>query len=152
MQPMSSTSRFLFYIFGFLAEAEYIAANSTVSFRLPQWQEDNQAAIADFIQQFGSCMIDPDYPESGTIGERLARIHAISQDLHDLYTTGDDHHRPAFQILAEWQENNSRHVRIQDDFGGSYTYRFAQDGRVSRSYKQDWELVADVAPMAAARA
>lgn len=152
MQPLSSTSRFPFYIFGFLAEAEYLPQNATVAFRLPQWQEDNQTAIADFIQHFGACMIDPDYPESGTIGERLSRIHAISNDLHDLYTMGDDHQRPAFQMLAEWNENNSRHVRIQDAFGGSFTYRFDQDGRVSRSYKQEWELVADVAPMVAANA
>lgn len=152
MSSLSSSSRFPFYIFGFLSEAEYIAASATVSYRLPQWKEDNQTGITDFIQQFGLCMIDPDYPETGTIGERLLRIHAISQDLHDLYTTGDDHHRPAFQILAEWQENNSRYIRIQDAFSSSYTYRFAQDGRVSRSYKQDWELVADFAPMAAANA
>lgn len=141
MSSLSSSSRFLFHIFGHLAEAEYIAASATVAFRLPQWQEDNQADITDFIQHFGSCAIDPDYPDGGTIGERLSRIHAISQDLHDLYTMENDHHRPAFQILAEWQENNSHHIRIQDAFGGAYTYRFCQDGRVSRSYKQDWELV-----------
>ncbi len=141
MQPLPSNSRFPFYIFGHLAEAEYIAANATVAFRLPQWQEDTQATIADFIEQFGPCLIHPDHPESGTIGERLSRIHAISQDLHDLYTMGDDHLRPDFTVLAEWQENNSCHVRIQDAFGGSYTYRFSQEGRVSRSYKQDWELV-----------
>lgn len=149
--PYNSNSRFPFYLFGQLAEAEYIAADNTISFRLPQWRETSQAPYnaADFIRLFGPCMLHPDFPEQGTIGEKLSRIHVISQDLHDLYTMGADHLRPDFTVLAEWQENNSHHIRVQDAFGGSYTYRFSQDGRVSRSFKHDWELVAKLEPATA---
>lgn len=147
MTTLSSTSRFPFYFFGLLAEVEYLPQNNAVSYRLPQWSDDSQIDAADFIQQFGSCLIDCDFPEIGTIGERIFRIHIISQDLHDLYTMGDDHFRPAFRILAEWRENNFYCVRVQDDFGGSFTFRFAENGKITRSSHEDFVTVADITPI-----
>lgn len=150
MTPLSSTSRFPFYVFGFLAEAEYLPQSDTVSFRLPQWREDSETSASDFIQQFGPCLTDCDSPELGTIGERIFRIRIISQDLHDLYTMGDDHFRPAFSILAEWRESSFYCVRIQDDFGSSFTFRFAENGKITRSAHEDFVTVADVALINAA--
>ena len=145
----NSNSRFPFYLFGYVAEVEYLPQHKVVSFRLPLKKVDESIELDDFLFQFGPCLLDCDSPENGTIGERLSLIHAISQDLHDLYTMEADHLRPDFTVLAEWQENNSHHIRIQDAFGGSYTYRFCQDGRVSRSFKHDWELVAKLEPATA---
>ena len=76
------------------------------------------------------------------------RLQVISQALHDLYTMSDDHQRPAFNILAEWQERNAAHVRanhsirIQDAFGGCHTFRFEEDGRVFVSEHTTWQQIA----------
>lgn len=84
------------------------------------------------------------------------RLQVISQTLHDLYTMDDDHQRPAFVILAEWQERASAYVRashsvhVQDDFGGCHTFRFQQDGRVFISEHATWQQVATTRPENAA--
>ena len=63
---------------------------------------------------------------------------------------GGDHLRPAFRILAEWRESSFYCVRIQDDFGSSFTFRFAENGKITRSvldsirHKSDdgWRVIA----------
>lgn len=79
------------------------------------------------------------------------RLQIISQTLHDLYAMDDDHHqRPGFTILAEWQERNAAHVRIQDDLGGCHTFRFEQEGRVFMSEHATWDQIATTRPEIAA--
>lgn len=78
------------------------------------------------------------------------RLQIISQTLADLYTMDDDHQRPGFVILAEWQERNAAHVRIQDDFGGCHTFRFEAEGRVFMSEHATWQQIATTRPEIAA--
>lgn len=69
-------------------------------------------------------------------------LEIVAKALGDLY----DHQPPTFSVLAQWQESNAVRLRVQDAFGGAFSFRFGQDGRVSLSYKEDWELVMTVAP------
>lgn len=79
------------------------------------------------------------------------RLQVISQTIRDLYTMGEDHHqRPGFTILAEWQERNAAHIRIQDNFGGCHTFRFEQEGRAFVSEHATWQQIATTCPEIAA--
>ena len=78
------------------------------------------------------------------------RLQVIFQTLHDLYTMGDDHQQAAFAILAEWQERNAAHIRVQDDFGGCHTFRFEQEGRVFMSEHATWQQITTTRPEIAA--
>lgn len=150
MTPLSSDSIFTFSLFGSTTGAQYIPEHDTVIFRVPGRRDDDSLPAADFLAQFGDASTDGDRPELGTIGDRIHRVRIISRALHDLYTMNEDHQRPGFTILAEWQERNAAHVRIQDDFGGCHTFRFEQGGRVFMSEHATWQQIATTRPEIAA--
>lgn len=156
MTPLPSNSIFAFSLFGHTTGAQYVPEHDAVTFRIPGRQDDDSLPAADFLTQFGDASTDGDRPELGTIGDRIHRVRIISQTLHDLYTMGDDHQRPGFVILAEWQERNAAHVRanhsirIQDDFGGCHTFRFEAEGRAFVSEHATWQQIATTRPEIAA--
>jgi hypothetical protein len=136
MNPIhQSDSNHVFYLFGSLAEAAYNADDDTIKVTLPIKTTMEALPPDDFFCRWGTAFIDPDFPEYGTIGERLYRTRTISKVLQKDY-----YGKPTkFSILAEWQEQNQYCVRIGPHYE---TYRFAQDGKVTRSCHQDWETVA----------
>lgn len=131
---MKSTDTLLFYAFGQPAFVSIDSINPDyVQFTLAGREET--MPYADFLHQWGAAPYDN---EGRTIAMVIHPLHFILSNLRQLHY--GEHCN--VEIVARWQERNAAHYRVHDSFGGCHTYRFEQDGKVSRSEHESFEFVA----------
>ena len=139
---MKSTDPLLFHAFGQSAFVSIDSINPDfVHFTIASRTET--MPYADFLHQWGAAPYDN---EGRTIAMVIHPLHFILSNLRQLHY--GEHCN--VEIVARWQERNATHYRVHDSFGGCHTYRFEQDGTVSRSEHESFEFVARLEPQASA--